>query len=210
MIAPSETNPVIERHLLIQLGGRMRARRKELRIGTVELAGRAGISRMTLSAIEAGEPSPSMGNYLRVMSALGVLDLLADVIGQTSVPAETRGVPSSLLIGGERHEIQDLKSLAIHEAAVREIKKHPEVLVKISQVLARWQADSPDSRSMPLWLEWQDILASQAWRKVLSSTQRAKQLRQASPLGFALSEETRRKVLKDVHALRADASTNGI
>ncbi len=66
-IAYSTPIPPLERQVLLQLGDRLRALRKSLRMGTVEMTERAGISRMTLSAIESASPSPSMGNYLRVM-----------------------------------------------------------------------------------------------------------------------------------------------
>ena len=53
------------------------------------MAERAGISRPTLRAVEAGDPRPAMGTYLRVMSVLGVAGDLAllpgDVLQPTSL-----------------------------------------------------------------------------------------------------------------------------
>lgn len=55
--------------------------------GTFEMAKRVGISRTTLSAVEAGDLGPSMGTYLRVMSVLGVGEELALLAGDTMQPA---------------------------------------------------------------------------------------------------------------------------
>jgi DNA-binding XRE family transcriptional regulator len=38
----------------------------------MEMAARAGISRNTLRAVEAGDPATGIGTYLRIMSILGV------------------------------------------------------------------------------------------------------------------------------------------
>ena len=77
----SRNSTVLQLHLLIQLGARLRELRKSEGLSTVEMANLVGVSRATLRAVEAGDPTPSMGTYLRVMSALGIvgdLALLAD------------------------------------------------------------------------------------------------------------------------------------
>jgi len=62
--------------LLLQLGQRIRTRRKLLRISAVATAEAAGVSRMTLNRIESGSASVTMGAYLNVISVLGLeLDL---------------------------------------------------------------------------------------------------------------------------------------
>jgi transcriptional regulator with XRE-family HTH domain len=71
MPASSRLPSAFERQLLIQLGERLRHTRQEQGLTTTALAERAGVSRMTLNAVEAGEPAPTMGTYLRVLSALG-------------------------------------------------------------------------------------------------------------------------------------------
>lgn len=48
----------------LQLGDRLKGLRKAQRLGTVEFAARAGITRNTLRAVESGDPAPSMGTYL--------------------------------------------------------------------------------------------------------------------------------------------------
>ena len=80
MIAPDST-AVLERQLLLQLGDRLKRLRKSQGLGTVEMAKRAGISRTTLGSVEAGDPGPSIGTYLRVMSLLGVSGELALLAG---------------------------------------------------------------------------------------------------------------------------------
>lgn len=81
------TTPVLERQLLLQLGDRLRQLRKARGVGTVEMALAAGMSRTTLAAIEAGDPGASMGNYLRVMTVLGVAADLALLASDTFVAA---------------------------------------------------------------------------------------------------------------------------
>lgn len=210
----------LERQVLLQLGDRLRALRKALRLGTVEMAEKSGISRMTLSAIEAGSPSPSMGNYLRVMSVLGVSGELAMLASDTLRPApagtaaarskhERPDVTIKIQAKSRLHEAQDLQSLALHEAAASKVEKHPEVLQKVVRTLKAWCEANPDSRSMSLWKEWEDILHSKAWKRALGPTQRAKQLRQASPLAFALSEEERRHIIAQVNALKQGVTLGG-
>src|SRR2546427_9467013 len=66
-----EKSTLLQRQLLLQFGDRLKRLRKEQGLGTVEMASRVGISRSTLAAVESGDPGPSMGTYLRVMSELG-------------------------------------------------------------------------------------------------------------------------------------------
>ncbi|MGW0247031.1 helix-turn-helix domain-containing protein [Nocardia goodfellowii] len=69
------TSPAIgtnARATLSNLGGRIRARRKGLRISATAAAEAAGISRVTLHRIERGEPSVTMGAYLNAITALGL------------------------------------------------------------------------------------------------------------------------------------------
>lgn len=216
---PTPVSP-LERQVLLQLGDRLRALRKALRMGTVEMAEKAGISRMTLSAIESGSPSPSMGNYLRVMSVLGVAGELAMLASDTLQPPppgtaaarsthERPDVTIKIQAQSRLHEAQDLQSLALHEAAVAKLEKHPEALQKVERTLKAWREANPDSRSLSLWKEWEDILRVRAWRRALGPTQRAKQLRQASPLAFALSEEERRRIISQVNALKRGITLSG-
>ena len=77
---------LLERQLLLQLGDRLKRLRKAQRLGTVDLAARAGIARNTLRAVESGDPGPSIGTYLRVMSILGACGDLALLAGDVAPP----------------------------------------------------------------------------------------------------------------------------
>jgi transcriptional regulator with XRE-family HTH domain len=59
--------------LLQALGEQIRARRKLLGISATVAAEAAGLSRVTLHRIEKGEPAVTMGAYLHVMGALGMV-----------------------------------------------------------------------------------------------------------------------------------------
>jgi transcriptional regulator with XRE-family HTH domain len=67
---PESSKAVAEK--LIELGQRIRAHRKSLRVSVVAAAESAGMSRVTLHRIEHGEPSVTMGAYLNAMTALGM------------------------------------------------------------------------------------------------------------------------------------------
>lgn len=211
MDAPDST-AVLERQLLLQLGDRLKRLRKAQGLGTVEMARRVGISRTTLSAVEAGDPGPSMGTYLRVMSLLGVSGDLALLAGDTLRPApagsagarsrRARPVVQVLVSADEsRHQVQDLQSLALHEEAVRLIRTDPALLLQAQATLEHWLG-SGNSRSSGLWREWQEILRRGQWRTILGRTRRAQELRQASPLPTVLPDHVRQRVLDQVNALK--------
>lgn len=211
MNAPDHS-AVLERHLLLQLGDRLKRLRKAQGLGTVDMAQRVGISRTTLSAVEAGDPGPSIGTYLRVMSVLGVSGELALLAGDTLQPpppgtaaAQSRRARPAVqvLVSADdfRHQIQDLQSLALHEEAVRLVRADPKLLQQAQDTLGRWLQSGP-SRSSSLWKEWQTILAQGQWRKALGRTRRAQELRQASPLTTVLPEPVRQDILAQVNELR--------
>jgi transcriptional regulator with XRE-family HTH domain len=66
--SPETSKAVAEK--LIELGQRIRAHRKSLRVSVVAAAESAGMSRVTLHRIERGEPSVTMGAYLNAMTVL--------------------------------------------------------------------------------------------------------------------------------------------
>ena len=208
----TDHSPILERQLLLQLGERLKRLRKAQGLGTVEMAKRVGVSRTTLSAVEAGDPGPSIGTYLRVMSVLGVGGELALLAGDTLQPAppgsaaarsrRARPMVQELLSADEsRHQLQDLQSLALHDEAGRLVRNDPAMLQRAEQTLARWLRTG-HARSRGLWQEWQDILRHRRWRRVLGHTRRAQELRQASPLTAVLPDAVRRNVLAQVSALR--------
>jgi transcriptional regulator with XRE-family HTH domain len=68
-----------DRHLLAELGHRLRLARKRRRFPVATVAQRAGISRTTLYHVENGDPSVTLGSYLRVLAVLGLEKDLAQV-----------------------------------------------------------------------------------------------------------------------------------
>lgn len=212
MSSPSPLISVIDQQLLLQLGQRLRRIRISQGLTTVQTAESAGLSRMTLRAVEAGEPTPSIGSYLRVMRALGVSqDLALLATGTVEYPrqagdAVARAGHAAATVSNARHELQDLQSLALHQEAVRRMKQDPSLVNQAMDTLKRWRSEG-GSRSEHLWDEWAVILHRKAWRRALLHTQRARELRQASPLATVLPKETRQRILKEVRRIKAgDAS----
>jgi transcriptional regulator with XRE-family HTH domain len=214
-----DSTVVLERQLLLQLGDRLKRLRKSQGLGTVEMAKRASISRTTLSSVESGDPGPAIGTYLRVMSVLGIsgeLALLAGDVLQPGPPGTAAArskrarpvVQVTVSTDDTRHQVQDLQSLALHEEAIRRARSDPEFLLQAQNTLDRWIA-SGSSRSMGLWQEWQEILRGAKWRKALTRTRRAQQLRQASPLTAVLPAQVRQSVLNQVGKLRMGVLLGG-
>lgn len=201
MPASSTTSTAIERQLLLQLGLRLKAARKLKGLSSSSLAAAAGLSRMTLSAIESGEASPTMGSYVRVLGALGFcadLALLANPVSQEGLKAEA---PTSRKLPSSGHDVNDLQSLVLHQEAVRLVKKDDKLRLAALETLAHWR-EQPNSRSALLWDEWSVLLHRKQWRRVLASTQRSRELRQASPLLSVLPAEARNRVLEEIKSLR--------
>ena len=191
-------NP-LERQLLAQLGARLKAARQTRGLSSVDLAQQVGLSRTTLQAVEKGLPSPSMGNYLSVMAALGLagdMALLATGEADTVEPPPPKDL--------SRHAAQDYQSLLMHVAAVRLIKQDTRLIARAVATLDRWQ-QTGDSRSRPLLDEWRQILAKREWCAAVAPDERGKQLRQASPLATLLPEDSRQGIIRKVKALRQRA-----
>lgn len=213
MPGTSELTSVVDQQLLLQLGGRLKRARIRQGLTTVEMAHRAGLSRMTLRAVEAGEPTPTIGSYLRVLGVLGVssdLALLAAEVKQTQAASRrwtARTGPRVVepAVAGNGHELQDLQSLVLHQEAVRLMKRDPALIEQALATLNAWRAQG-SSHSQVLWDEWSVILQRRTWRRALANTQRSRELRQASPLATVLPAETRARILEQVHRLRAGTS----
>lgn len=73
------STPVPVRRALAKLGEDIRDARRRRRVPVALLAERASISRTTLGNIEKGDAGVSLGNYAKVLFALGLLDNLAQV-----------------------------------------------------------------------------------------------------------------------------------
>lgn len=213
MPSNSELTSVVDRQLLLQFGERLKRARTRQGLTTVELAHRAGLSRTTLRAIEAGDPTSAIGNYMRVMGVLGVSRDLALLVTEVEhAPASRRAtrkrpVVVEPVVSGRSHESQDLQSLVLHQEAVRLMKKNPALIQKALATLNAWRAKG-DSHSQVLWDEWSVILQRRTWRRALANTQRSRELRQASPMATVLPADTRAWILKEVQRLRAASSVS--
>ncbi|WP_213993029.1 helix-turn-helix transcriptional regulator [Sodalis sp. dw_96] len=71
---------------LKKLGRDIQDARKRRRISTSLMAERIGITRATLSRLEAGDPKVSMGSYAIALYVLGKLDELEKIIDRTRDP----------------------------------------------------------------------------------------------------------------------------
>ena len=208
MPANVEIASVLDRQLLLQLGERLKRARLKRGLTTTDMAAQAGISRATLSAVEAGAPTPTIGTYLRVMNVLGVSRDLALVASEALQPplaglsAEGGSNTVKVSTSDAQHQLQDLQSLMLHQEAVNLLKKNPELIQQALETLEKWRA-SGDMRSRFLWDEWSVILHRRAWRRALSHTRRSRELRQASPLATILPPDVRHRVLEQVHQLKS-------
>jgi len=94
------------RKVLRRLGANIREARVRRKLPMSVVAERAGTSRPTLSRLEKGEPSVSIGIYAAVLQALGLLDDLAgladparDSVGQQLLSAT---LPKRVRIAGHK------------------------------------------------------------------------------------------------------------
>jgi transcriptional regulator with XRE-family HTH domain len=90
--------------VLAALGVRLRAARLRRGISAAILAARAGMSLMTLRAVERGKPGATMGAYLAVLQALGLeksLDHVAedDQVGRGMQDAARKRAPRARRTG---------------------------------------------------------------------------------------------------------------
>jgi len=93
------------------LGERIRLARIRRSLSTVVFAERMGVSRMTLSRLEKGDPNIALGTYLRALRILGLerdLDLLAkdDELGRKlqDLEMESRGSRRGKSSGPQAHD----------------------------------------------------------------------------------------------------------
>lgn len=172
------------------------ARRGRTRSGRVyELAGGSGIN----------PDAMAVWGLWKAAKGIGVeLDVTADVEGLLGpAPSAPRPLPASgieTVVGAAlrsmgRHQLHDLRSLALHEAAVAVLRAHPERAERALATLARWEA-SGDRRTKSLWDEWRRIIEQREWNLAVEDSDRGQQLRQASPLSFVLTVEARAEILR--------------
>lgn len=76
---PSQSPPLYpaQTKLIQQLGIRLREAQLRRRLSVSLLAERVGVSRPTISKVEKGNPTVTLGTYLRVLAVLGLQEDLA-------------------------------------------------------------------------------------------------------------------------------------
>jgi len=183
---------IYQRELLVQLGSRLAAARKSRGLSVSTLARELGVSRTTLYAVEAGSPSVTIGTVLRVLGALGLAgDMVLLATGTPRLDEASGNAPGAM----DLHKRQDERSLALHKEAVRVLRKHPERAQRAMEVLARW-GETADARSSSLRQQWHRILEGRRWELAVEDSERGRQLRQASPLGFVLDPAVRDDIMR--------------
>lgn len=214
------TLSILDQQLLQQLGDRLRRLRKERELGTVAMAELVGISRPTLRAVETGDPNTSIGVYLRVMSALGLSAELAMLASDALTPSATNSAAArsrraqpvvTVTVSTDRSssDLQDLQSRALHRAAIELMKKDDALRLRALATVRSWHQNNPNSRSAPLWSEWERILTKKALSRVLGRSARAQQLRQASPVPTILPADRRQSLLAEVSQLKRGVIVTG-
>ena len=83
--SPSPTIYPDQAKLVVQLGQRLRDARLRRRFPVSLVAARAGISRPTMNKVEQGDPSVTIGTYLRVLKVLGLERELEKVVEEDPV-----------------------------------------------------------------------------------------------------------------------------
>lgn len=73
-VMPSKSPTIFpqEQRLLSHLGERLKLARKRRKLSNAVVALRAGVSRTSLYKVEAGDPTATLGTYLRVLAVLGL------------------------------------------------------------------------------------------------------------------------------------------
>ena len=93
------------------------------------------------------------------------------------------------------HAACDEQSLRLTEAALEELRRFPHLLHDVVNTLDHWDRVAPVD-SKPLRDQWRRILACGAWAEALDPGQAGQELRQASPLGKALSQAQRMAIIR--------------
>jgi len=95
-------------------------------------------------------------------------------------------------------ERSDKRSLALHRAIVKRLRKNPELWDKPLQNIERWT--EPDGCMSTAYAVWKDILLT--WKRediiklLLSRSQRATQLRSSSPFVGIISQDEQNRIFE--------------
>lgn len=101
------------------------------------------------------------------------------------------------------HHKSDARSLALHRAALENLKRRPELKDACLQLAVSWKG-RPDLAHARQWLEqWSEMLAQWTDDRICATVLdeiQGQALRQCSPLGPAISPRERWRILADVEA----------
>ena len=94
-----------------------------------------------------------------------------------------------------RHAAADAQSLALTAAAIANLQARPALIEEVLRTLDRWDRVAPRA-SQPLRDVWRLVLLQRDWARALANNDRGQQLRQASPLGAALTRDERLNIIR--------------
>jgi hypothetical protein len=105
------------------------------------------------------------------------------------------------------HSHIDARSLEMHRAIARKIRRAPELIKRGDQTLQRWLAQSQESeRAQDALLEWKRLLETSSLDEVIefisSDSQEAARMRQSSPFVGILTDAERQGIFGKYEALR--------
>jgi transcriptional regulator with XRE-family HTH domain len=166
----------VEQQLLIQLGDRMKRARLSQHLTTVDLAKRLGMSRSTLHAAESGEPSATVGTYVRILGALGVVSDLALVAADAASPSSARAA-------------DDLVRLVLHQEAIRLLDSDLRLRARVLALLQTWKTSRTGLATRAG--QWEQVVKRSAWSEVLAETAHRAELLQQSPLTIVVPASLR-------------------
>jgi hypothetical protein len=98
-----------------------------------------------------------------------------------------------------RQQQLDQFSLALHRQAIAALRSEPALRARACETLKRWRARASESRSDPLWIEWEQLLDAELpelERAVLAESDHATLMRSVSPLGSLVDQHDRLVLLE--------------
>ena len=90
-------------------------------------------------------------------------------------------------------------SLALHRQAIAALRREPALRARACETLKRWRARAGESRSDPLWMEWERLLDAELPElevAVLAESEHAALMRSVSPLGSLVDQHDRLVLLQ--------------
>jgi len=112
--------------------------------------------------------------------------------------------PATKRSSTRRHDWIDERSRGLHEAVAEKIRRNPELLHVPLENVERW-SNTGNEATKPLFLEWKRIIQTWPLEKLLAflseRSERANQLRQASPFTGILSRQERNEIFQRYETL---------